>query len=109
MDLSKKEKKIARQIIEKGLQKEFANGLNSFDAILMDWKEQKKDNRDSYQLLYKTISNFDARIASRYDRMTGSRYIYIIVEQLNDSLINEDDILELSEEARSFVKGIRSI
>ncbi len=109
MDLSKKDKKFARQIIEKGLQKEFANGLNSFDSILIDWKKQKKDNRDSYHLLYKTLTDFDKHIARRYDRMTGSNYLLIIAGQLSDSVIAEDDILELSEDARNFINGIRSL
>jgi hypothetical protein len=109
MDLSKRDKKIARQIIEKGLQKEFADGLNSFDSILIDWKEQKKDNRDSYHLLYKTVRDFDKQIARRYDDMTGSRYLLIIAGQLYDSVITENDIRELSEEAQNFINGIRSL
>jgi hypothetical protein len=109
MDLSKKDKKIARQIIEKGLQEEFGRGLNSFDSILIDWKEQKRDNRDSYHLLYKTVSDFDKKIARRYDRVTGSNYLLIIAEQLSDSVITEYDIMELSEKAQNFINGIRSL
>lgn len=108
MDLSKKDKKIARQIIEKGLQQEFANGLNSFDSVLNGWKKHEKDNRDSYHLLYKTLTDFDKHIARRYDRMTGSSYLFIIVGQLSDEVITEDDIIELSQEARNFIDGIRS-
>ncbi|MFM9839437.1 MAG: hypothetical protein ACKVOQ_14305 [Cyclobacteriaceae bacterium] len=109
MDLSKKDKKIARQIIEKGLQQEFANGLNSFDSILNHWKEQKKDNRDSYHLLYKSLTDFDKHIARRYDRMTGSSYLFIIAGQLSDSVITEHDIMELSQEAQNFINGIGSM
>ena len=42
MELSKKDKKIAREIIEKGLQKEFAKGLYKFDTILNEWKSKVK-------------------------------------------------------------------
>jgi hypothetical protein len=109
MEASKKDKKTARQIIEKGLLAQFAKGLGDFELILANWKKQERDSRDTYLLLYENVINFDRQIATRYDRMSGSRYMYIIAEQLSDSLITEDDILELSEEARSFINGIRSI
>lgn len=34
MELSKANKKVAREVIEKGLQIEFANGLNEADEVL---------------------------------------------------------------------------
>jgi len=37
-ELSKKDKKTAREIIEVGLQKEFAKGLFDADTILTEWK-----------------------------------------------------------------------
>ena len=97
MELSKQEKKIARQIIEIGLQKEFAKGLSDADTILNEWKNKSTDNRDTYHLLYKKISDFDKHIARRYDGMTGSKYLFIIAAQLQDSIISEIDLEEFSE------------
>ena len=71
MELSKKDRKVARQIIEDGLQKEFGKGLDKIDKVLKKWKEEKQDNRESYHLLFKTIKDFDKHIAKRYDNMTG--------------------------------------
>lgn len=98
MNLQKKDKKIARQIIEIGLQRELEKGLSSFDTILKDWQEKKKGNQESYHLLYRTLTDFDKHIARRYDNMTGSKYFSIIANQLHNGIITKEDIKELSEE-----------
>ncbi len=103
MELSKRDKKIARQIIEIGLQKEFAKGLYNADSVLNDWKEKVRDNRESYHLLYKAINNFDKHIARRYDSMSGSKYAWIIAAQLGDEMISESDLAELSENVRQAI------
>ena len=98
MELSKKDKKVARKIIEIGLQREFENGLSSFEAILKDWKEKKQDNKESYHLLYKRLTDFDRHIARRYNYMTGSKYFSIVATQLYNGIITQEEISELSEE-----------
>ena len=98
MDLQKKDKKIARQIIEIGLQREYEKGLSSFDTIIRDWKEKKMGNTESYLLLYKRLTNFDKHIARSYNNMTGSKYFSIILNQLYNGIITQEDIKELSDE-----------
>ncbi|MBI4648397.1 MAG: hypothetical protein HY738_17895 [Bacteroidia bacterium] len=109
MELSKKDKKIARQIIEKGLQNEFANGLYDFDTVLHDWKNSTIDNRTAYHTLYKKIITFDKHIARRYDNMTGSKYLFIIAGQLLDGVIDEKDLDEFPEEIKYKIKLIANI
>jgi hypothetical protein len=104
MELTKKERKIAREIIEIGLMKEFSNGLLEADKVLNDWKNNSMNNRDAYHLLYQKIENFDKRIARRYDGMTGSKYVYIIVAQLADGVITEGDLEKFPEELRLKIK-----
>ena len=108
MQLSKKDKKAARQIIESGLQKEFSNGLSGIDEVLKAWKENKKDNRESYHLLFKTLTDFDKHIARRYDNITGSKYLYVIAAQLHDGIINQAGLTELSEETIQKIKFLIS-
>ncbi|OFX20538.1 MAG: hypothetical protein A2033_01080 [Bacteroidetes bacterium GWA2_31_9] len=109
MELSKKGKKIARQIIEKGLQAEFANGLNSFDKIITDWKNNLNDNKTTYHNLYEKLMNFDKHIAGRYDGMTGSSYIFIIASQLHDGIISENDLFDFPDEIKQAIKMIANI
>jgi len=37
-ELPKSQKKIARQIIEKGLQREYQNGIEKAEAVIEKWK-----------------------------------------------------------------------
>jgi hypothetical protein len=109
MELSKKDKKTAREIIEVGLQKEFAKGLFDADTILTEWKNKAIDNREAYHSLYKQITGFDKHIARRYDGMTGSKYLFIIAAQLRDGIISENDLKEFSPEVKQAVIQIASI
>jgi hypothetical protein len=100
MDLSKKDKKVARQLIETGLQKEFSTGLNSFYEILHDWKNGKADNRTAYHSIFKAVWDFDKHIARRYDGITGSKYFPRVGELLYDKIISETDLNDFSEETK---------
>ena len=83
MELSKKDKKVAREVIEKGLQIEFANGLKKAEKVIENWKKNPGQNREAYHLLFSAIYDFDKHIARRYDRMTGSKYFYIAAINVN--------------------------
>jgi hypothetical protein len=108
MDLSKSDKKAARIIIEKGILKEFDNGLKEFSKILKDWEEKKSDNRETYHTLYRSVRDFDKHIAHLYDNMTGSHYLFIIIAQLQNGVIDDSDLAGLSEETRDKIKTVLS-
>lgn len=103
MDLAKKDKKVAREIIEKGLQKEYENGLRKAEKVLTQWRNNTLGNREAYHELYGEIIKFDKRIARRYDGMSGSRYGLIVFEQLVDGLILESDLDDFSEEVKKWL------
>ncbi len=106
IELTKREKKVARQVIEKGLQVELEQGLTSANAVLKQWKEKKLDNRDAYHLLYQTIRDFDKHIAWRYDDMRGSKYLPVIIGQLEDKVISEEDLEGFSDLVKEKIKFI---
>ena len=103
IEFSKKDKRIARELIEKGLQKEFQQGLQQFDAILQNWKNGQQDNRDTYHNLYKSVRDFDKHIARRYDNIKGSTYLDTLIAQLMNGLICEEDLFELNPDTRNAV------
>ena len=107
MELTKSDKKAARQIIETGLQNEFKLGLLNAGSIVNEWEKAGGDNKAYYHKLYLAVKDFDKHIARRYDAMKGSDYLFIIAAQLNDRVISEDDITELSEDAKKAVAIIR--
>jgi len=92
MELSKKDNRAARDIIEKGVQREFANGLNEANAVIQKWKNNHLGNREAYHLLFKKITDFDKHIARRYDGMSGSRYFITIENLFAEEIITEEDI-----------------
>jgi len=102
-ELTKREKKIAREIIEKGLQIEYTNALNDAETVIQNWKNKETDNRAAYLLLYKAIEKNDKHIARRYDGMRGSSYIFIIAAQLADKIISKDDLKEFREETQNSI------
>jgi hypothetical protein len=108
MELSKGDKRIARTIIEKGLMKEFAEGLNKADKILNDWKQGKGDVRESYHALFKHISDFDKGIARRYDGMRNSVLIFVVLQQLNEKLIEEQELQAFSADGQELIQRILS-
>jgi hypothetical protein len=102
-ELSKKDKRIARELIEKGLEVEYQQGLQQFDDILQKWKNGQFDNRDAYKHLYKSVRDYDKHIGRRYDNIKGSTYLMILGAQLADKLISEDDLAEMDPEVRNAV------
>ncbi len=100
-DLSKREKKIARICIVKGLEEEFRDGLSNFDTIISEWREGKfATNKDAYHQLFKAITKKDKAIARRYDGLTGSSYFITVAAIFHDGFISEDDVKDFSEETR---------
>ncbi len=100
-ELTKSEKKLARQIIEKGLQIEFAKGIEQHSEIIEQWKSENTDSRDAYLKLYKSVISYDKHISKRYDDMKGSTYLFIIAGQLADGIISPEDIKVFSKDIRS--------
>lgn len=47
-ELPKKDKKLARQLMDKGILIEFEQGLKSFDAILKEWKTGNSEIKETY-------------------------------------------------------------
>ena len=99
-ELTKSQKRIARQIIETGLQREFEAGIKKLDNILTEWKRNELDNRAVYLELYGSLTNHDKHIARRYDRMTGSKYLDIIAAQLADKVIAVEELNDFPEDIR---------
>jgi hypothetical protein len=77
--------------------------------VLNDWKNNSMNNRDAYHLLYQKIKNFDKHIARRYDGMTGSKYLYIIVAQLADGIISENELEDFPDAIKQKIKFLADV
>jgi hypothetical protein len=102
-ELSKREKKIARVIIDKGVDAEFTAGIEKAKQVIAEWENGGLTNRESYHKLYSPVKEHDKRISKRYDGLTGSRYLVTVAVILFDGQITEDDIKDFSDEAKQSI------
>ncbi|MEP6948559.1 MAG: hypothetical protein ABI863_04770 [Ginsengibacter sp.] len=100
IDLSKREKKIAREAIEKGVLAEFVVSLEEAETIIKEWRNAQLDNKQAYHKLFAAIMEQNKHIARRYDDMRGSRYLLTVAAILHDGYITEEDIKDFSEEVK---------
>ena len=102
-ELSKKDKRIAREIIAKGLDEDFKRGMSEFEAILQKWRSEPGDNREYYSQLYGSVTQFNKYIARTYDYMPGSQYLNVLAWQLRDKLIDTSELDALNTEVKDYL------
>ena len=106
-ELSKREKKIARACIDKGLEAEFREGLEKSSSIISEWREAKFSNhKEAYHQLYKVIDQKDHAISKRYDGLSGSRWLETVAAIFFDGYISEADIQEFSDETKAVINNL---
>jgi hypothetical protein len=104
-DLSKKEKKIARVCIDKGLDTAFKEGLENSEAVIRDWQQGKfSTNKEAYHELYKTLTDKDDDIGRRYNGLTGSRWLMTVAQLFAEKVITDDDIKDFSDEPKAIIQ-----
>ncbi len=104
-ELSKSEKKLARLLIDKGVDADFKTALEQAAVTITQWQTGSIDNRTAYHQLFKKIKEQDKRIANRYDGLTGSRYLSTVAGIYFDGQITEADIENFSEESKAFLNN----
>ena len=103
-ELSKGEKKVARAAIDKGLNAEFTESMENVEAIIKDWRKGKFfSNKEAYHKLFKAVDDKNDAISSRYDGLTGGRYLTTVMSVFVDGYINEKDIEGFKEETKEII------
>ena len=103
-ELSKREKKIARVCIDKGLDTAFKEGLEKSEAVISSWRQgQFPTNKEAYHKLYKVLTDVDEAIAKRYDGLTGSGWLMTVAQLFAEKKITEDDIKDFSHETKGVI------
>ena len=105
-ELSKHEKKIARSIIDKGVEAEFRGGLEKAKQVIAEWESGMLDNKSAYHKLFKAVNKQDSRISKRYDGLTGSRYLLTVAAILYDGQITDEEIRDFSDEAKQAIHSL---
>jgi hypothetical protein len=107
MELTKSDKKIARILMDKGIQKELEICNASILAILTDWKNKEKEGRETYGQVYETVLKNNKYIASNYDGITGAHYFDTVLNMYSKGLVTVEDINRFSETVRQRLKSIK--
>ncbi|PJJ08256.1 hypothetical protein CLU83_1510 [Flavobacterium sp. 1] len=107
MELSKSDKKIAKILMDKGILKEKEICNASILEILTDWKNDKKETRETYGKVYETVKKNDKYIASNYDAISGADYFITILNMYRKDLITESEINSFSETVKERLKALK--
>ena len=108
-EFSKPEKKIVRQVIETGLQRDFESCILEADQIIQQWKSKKLDNREAYHEIFAKVKVNGKYIARMYDDLRGSTYMLTLQKLLANKTISEADLGGFSEMARDAILENRRV
>ena len=99
-EFSKSEKKIVRQVIDTGLQRDYQSCIFDIDNIIQQWKSKKLSDQEAYRKIYGKVKENDKYIARMYDNITGSKYMLTLQGLLANKVISETDLDGFSEKTR---------
>src|SRR5680860_1280435 len=97
-NLSKLQKRLDRKVLDKGRLKDYERANERTASLIDQWRDGQSDHRKAYLDIYSHVVKYDKHVARRYDRMTGSRYLFIIAAQLGDKCITRQDLEEFNPE-----------
>lgn len=86
VELDKSQKKIARTLISRALERECCTFLAKLKRFLQDEKAQSC--HEKYLEIYKSIQTFDKDISRQYDGLNGSRYALTVFSLFYNAIWN---------------------
>lgn len=103
-ELSKSQKKIARAVMDKGLNTHYRKALSEIELIIKKWKEGNfTNNRETYMLLFQRVKENDRNIGQIYDDKGGSRWVEVMADQLAVGVISVEDLKDFDDEVRNAI------
>ena len=102
--LTKSQKKIARIVMDKGLENHYKRGLSDVENICKKWRDGRfESTREAYMKLFQCVKRNDKNIARIYDEKGGSRWVEIMALQLADGAITIEDLRDFNEDVRNTI------
>jgi hypothetical protein len=106
-ELSKSQKKAARILIDRGIDKECGQCLKRASDLLA--KEEALSNHEKYLKLYKLIEKFDKQLGFRYNNLGGSKYFMTVVALYMNNVLTDEDLSICDEEMLNEIKRVRQV
>ena len=106
-ELSKKDKKIVRELIDKGIAEDFRKGMQHFDQLIQQLKISAETPQEQYYKLFNEVQDFDKQIGGaprRAARIGLPAYSNEVILMLKASaLASTVTLLELTGMARTII------
>lgn len=109
IELTKSQKKKVRELIEKGLARDYLAGVKSVKKVCDSFVEGKSNPKEYYHKLYSTITAKDKDIGRRYDYLTGSKYSTRLLMLLREGVLSEEDLQELDDELKEKLLSLMKV
>jgi hypothetical protein len=109
IELSKSQKKIARELINLGLHRECQAFIEKVAKFTNSSEWKTGDPHELYLKLYKKVTSFDKQIARRYDNLTGSRYFITVFGLFQDGVLTTEDITRFDVEVQNDLLRMKNI
>jgi hypothetical protein len=103
-ELTKKEKKIARDIFSLAIEKEFETASQNSEIIMAKWKSGNAKGREVFHETRSYLNDFLKHLERRYDNLRVASYLMTLAGILKDGYITEEDIKDFSHEAKEMIK-----
>ena len=101
IELLKSQKKIARELIQLGLQRECNSFTNEIAKFTNSSEWATGDSHELYLKLYEKVTSFDKQIAKRYNNVTGSHYFMTVWGLFYDEVLTTEDISRFDSEVQN--------
>ena len=108
-ELSKSQKKIARILIDRALQRECAEFLDSVETFMQHRERNEEDSHEFYLALYEKVYKFDKNLCWRYDRLGGSRYLMAVIGLYRDEILTDEDISLFNEDIQVYIRQCKDL
>jgi len=109
IELTKTQKKVARELIDLGLQRECKAFMDKITKITNSPEWKTGNPHEQYLKLYKKVTSFDKHIGKRYNDLTGSYYLMAVFGLFQDEVLTPEDIARFDKEVRNELLGMKNI
>ncbi len=103
-ELTKKEKKRAREIFSISIEKESEAALKNLEIIIAKWKNNTSTSREIFHETHTYLDNFLKHLQFRYDDLRPSSYLLSLGGVLKDGYIAEEELSDFSDESKEIIK-----
>lgn len=119
IELTKSDKRLCRELIHVGLEREcrkFVEDVQKIASKPIPLVELNASYQEVsgvavegpwhklYIKVFNKVRSFDKHVARRYDGVTGSHYLDVVLALYCDDIVTDDEIIRFSEKVVEFLK-----